>query len=404
MSLDYGRHMLAIPGPSVVPDRVLQAMHQPAPDIYGGRMEDITLQVIDDLKTLACTKQNVALYIANGHGVWEAAIVNVIAPGDKILSLASGRFGTGWAGAARDLGAQTQMLNWGPRRGMDLNDVRQALEVDKNHEIKAITCTQVDTSSSFKYDIKALRDVMDAAGHPALLMVDCVASLGCDHFEMDKWGVDVMLAASQKGLMTPPGTGFVFFSDKANEARQKLENVSPYWDWVPRSNPEIYYQRFFGTAPTHHLFGLHQALEIILREEGLEHVWQRHKTHASAIWAAFEIWSQEGVVSLNVENPDERSSAVTCARIDGQKGTLIRKWLSDNFGLTLGVGMGMTEPGDPELDSYFRIGHMGHLNPHMLLGTLSSIETAFTAHNIPHGSGGVQAAGKICADCAGGLS
>lgn len=392
MTLANGRPMLAIPGPSVIPDRVLQAMHQPAPNIYGGMMEDLTNQVLTDLKTVARTTQNVALYICNGHGVWEAALANVIAPGDKLLALSSGRFGHGWGSIGKALGAEVIWLDWGPRKGLDLTELRAALLADKNKEIQFLTCTHVDTSSSLKYDIPAIRKLLDELDHPALLMVDAIASLACDRFDMDAWGVDVLVAACQKGLMTPPGLGIVYFNEKAADKRRALDVVSPYWDWTLRAAPEVFYHRFYGTSPTHHLFGLHEALQMIVHEEGLDQVWQRHETLAKAVWAAFDKWSEAGCISMNVANINERSVAVTSAKIEDRKAGPIRRWLPDNYGLTLGIGLAMAKPGDPEEDCYFRIGHMGHLNTHMLLGTLSTLQAAFLEFDVPIGHGAMDEA------------
>lgn len=401
MKLSNGRHMLAIPGPSIMPDRVLQAMHRPAPNIYSGLMEEITYSVIADLKRVACTKGDVAIYISNGHGVWEASLANVMNKGDKVLALASGRFGEGWAQVARRLGGDVQLLNYGVHKSFDEQELRDALIADKSHEIKLLITTHVDTSSSIRYDIPKIRAILDDVGHPALLMVDCIASLGCDRFEMDQWGVDVMIAASQKGLMTPPGIAFVFANEKAKALREGVENVSPYWDWKPRLKPQIFYQYYGGTAPTHHLFGLNEALKMILDEEGLENIWRRHEVLANAIWAAFDAWgnvpdSTEPAVTMNVTDPSLRSHAVTTAKISHQRATPMRIWLEESFGLTLGIGLGMAEMNDPEINSYFRIGHMGHLNAHMLLGTLSSVQAGLINFEIPHGNNAIENAALIC--------
>ena len=402
MTLSNGRHMLAIPGPSIMPDRVLQAMHRPAPNIYSGLMEDITYSVIVDLKKVARTKGDVAIYISNGHGVWEASLANVMNRGDKVLALASGRFGQGWAAVAKRLGGDVQLLDYGVHKSFDEQELRDALAADKFHEIKLLITTHVDTSSSIRYDITKIRGILDEVGHPALLMVDCIASLGCDRFEMDEWGVDLMIAASQKGLMTPPGIAFVFANEKAKAYRDKVTEVSPYWDWKPRLTPEIFYQYYGGTAPTHHLFGLTEALKMILQEEGLENIWRRHEVFANAIWAAFDAWGHvpgpdEPAVSMNVSDPSLRSHAVTTAKISNQRATPMREWLEENFGLTLGIGLGMAAPKDPEINSYFRIGHMGHLNAHMLLGTLSSIEAGLSKFDIIYGRNAIQNAADVCA-------
>ena len=223
-----------------MPDRVLQAMHRAAPNIYTGQLVEMTHGIVPDLKAVARTKHHVAMYIANGHGAWEAAVCNTLSPGDKVLVLATGRFALGWAEMAKPLGIDCQILDFGLRSTIDMAQVEEALAADKTHRIKAVLAVQVDTSTSVKNDVAKLRHAMDAAGHPALLMIDCIACLGCDKFEMDAWGVDVMVAGCQKGLMTPPGMSFVFFNDKADAARDTAKCVTNYWDWRPRINPEEY--------------------------------------------------------------------------------------------------------------------------------------------------------------------
>lgn len=396
MSLSNGRSYLAIPGPSVMPEAVLRAMHRSAPNIYEGELVDLTASLIPDLCHVAGTSHHVAIYIANGHGAWEASLANVLREGDKVLVPATGRFGHGWAEMARDLGIETKMVDFGRKSPMDVAKIGKILREDTEHTIKAVLATHTDTSSGVLNDIPALRAAMDAAGHPALLMVDCIASLGCDRFEMDNWGVDVMVAASQKGLMTPPGLGFVFFNDKAAAVRATMPRVSRYWDWTPRAKPDFLYQYFGGTAPTHHLYGLRVALDM-LKDEGMENVWRRHEVLARAIWAACDAWGQDGPLTLNVSDPAHRSRAVTSLRIGLPHGPKLRKWVEDQAGVTLGIGLGMFEKDDPKGLGFFRIGHMGHLNPGMVLGALGAIDAAFKAEDIPHGQGALEAATAVIA-------
>jgi alanine-glyoxylate transaminase/serine-glyoxylate transaminase/serine-pyruvate transaminase len=247
-----------------------------------------------------------------------------------------------------------------------------------------------------KNNVPGLRATMDAAGHPALLMVDCIACLGCDRFEMDEWGVDVMVAGCQKGLMTPPGMGFVFFNDKADRARESANCVTHYWDWRPRVNPTGFWQYFDGTAPTHHLYGLREALDMIF-EEGLEAVWARHARLARAVWAAFDAWGVAGPMELNVRDAGKRSHAVTAVRIGAPYGTALRTWVEETAGLTLGIGLGMETAEDPKSDGFFRLGHMGHVNAQMVLGALATIEAGLTAIGVPHGRGAVEAAAGVVA-------
>jgi alanine-glyoxylate transaminase / serine-glyoxylate transaminase / serine-pyruvate transaminase len=396
MSLAHGRPYLAIPGPSVMPEEVLRAMHRSAPNIYEGDLVALTDSLIPDLRRVARTEHATTFYIGNGHAAWEAALANVVAAGDRVLVPATGRFGHGWGDMAAGLGCDVQVIDFGKRSPFDLNRIEDALRADTDHRIKAVLASHVDTSSSVLNDIAGLRAALDAAGHPALLMADCIASLGCDRFEMDAWGVDVMVAASQKGIMVPPGLGFVFFGPRAAEARSKMERVSRYWDWVPRANPEFFFQYSGGTAPTHHLYGLRAALDMI-HAEGIEAIWARHDSLARAIWAACEAWGQGGPLELNIADAAHRSRAVTALRIGAPHGTALRKWTEHQAGVTLGIGLGMAEPGDPAWHGFFRIGHMGHVNAHMVMGALGAIQAGFMALDIPHGPGALDAAAGVMA-------
>ncbi|HSG56283.1 MAG TPA: aminotransferase class V-fold PLP-dependent enzyme, partial [Paracoccaceae bacterium] len=216
--------------------------------------------------------------------------------------------------------------------------------------------------------------------------------------EMDEWGVDVMVAGSQKGLMTPPGLGFVFFSDKADRARDRADCVTAYWDWRARMAPEHYYQYFCGTAPTHHLYGLRTALDMLVHEEGVEAAWARHARLARTIHAALDVWGQDGPVEMNIQDPAKRSHAVTSVRIGAPHGTALRDWLTEKAGVTLGIGLGMADPSDPAWHGFFRIGHMGHVNAHMVLGLLGTIEAGLTALRIPHGAGALEAAARVVSE------
>lgn len=391
-SLAHGRPYLAIPGPSVMPDRVLNAMHRAAPNIYAGALVEEVASLWPRLRAVAGTTAHVALYIVNGHGAWEAANANLFSRGDKALVLAVGRFGHGWAESVKGLGVEVDILDFGKSSPVDMARVEAALRADKDHRIKALLACQVDTSSSIKTDIPTLRRLLDDLGHPALLAVDCIASLGCDEYRMDDWGVDVTVAASQKGLMTPPGLGFVWFSDKARERCKSSDLRTPYWDWTPRAFGEEFWQHFCGTAPTHHLFGLFEALTMI-EEEGLPNIWARHRTLAGAVWAAFEAWGAGNpAIALNVANPSDRGWSVTAARIGGRDATRLREWCEKEAGVTLGIGLGMAPPNDPAWHGFLRVAHMGHVNAHMTLGVLGVMEAGLTALDIPHGGGALDAA------------
>jgi alanine-glyoxylate transaminase/serine-glyoxylate transaminase/serine-pyruvate transaminase len=394
----HGRPYLAIPGPSVMPDRVLAAMHRASPDIYSVEIRQMVGTIIEDLKKVARTKHDASIYICNGHGAWEAAIANCFSAGDNVVVLSTGRFGFGWAETGNRLGIDADILDFGLQTGIDLDKVADHLRSEKGKKAKAVLVAQTDTSSSVLTDIHPIRALLDDLDHPALLMVDCIASLATDRFEMDSWGVDVMVSASQKGLMTPPGMGFVWASPKARAARDAMVDTSPYWDWNPRFDPQDFYQYFCGTAPTHHLFGLREALDMLVVEQGMDATWARHEKIAHAVWAAFDVWSTKGAVRLNVADPARRSNAVTAASIDNGGAERLRSWVSDNAGLTLGVGLGMTEPDDPRSADFFRLAHMGHVNANMALGALATMDAGLKALNIPHGSGAIDAASKAFAD------
>ena len=397
MTLANGLHYLAIPGPSVMPERVLRAMHRAAPNIYEGQLIEMTESLVPDLKAVARTSQNMAMYISNGHGAWEAALSNVLSRGDKVLVLATGRFGTGWGEMAAQLGAEVEVMDFGKQAPIDLARLAERLAEDKTHQIKAILSVQSDTSTGVKSDISAVGEVISATGHPALFMVDAICCLGCDRLEMDDWGVDVVVAGSQKGLMTPPGMSFVFFSEAADEVRETADCVTAYWDWRPRCNPDWYYQNFCGTAPTHHLYGLREALDMIIHEEGIEAVWRRHAVLARAIWAAADAWAADGPLRINVADPEVRSNAVTCFSVGAPNGTALRDWVTANAGITLGIGLGMAPPGHPEGHGYFRIGHMGHVNAQMVMGVLGAIDAGLKALAIPHGGVALEAATAVMA-------
>ena len=242
-----------------------------------------------------------------------------------------------------------------------------------------------------KNDVQAVREALDETGHPALLMVDCIACLGCDEFHMDDWGVDVMVTGSQKGLMTPPGCGFLFYNEKADYVRETANCVTSYWDWRTRTDPDLFYLYFCGTAPTNHLYGIREALDMI-EEEGRNHIWARHETLAQSVWAAVEHWGKAGEVALNIAERAARSHAVTTVHLTKGKSVALQDWCRDTAGLTLGLGLGMEDP-----DQYFRIGHMGHVNAQMVLGALATIEAGLKAVGIAHEAGGAAVAAEALA-------
>jgi len=388
MTVRAGREFLAIPGPTTVPDEVLAAMHRPAVDIYSGSLVEVTMGLLEDLRLLFRTKGRTYIYAANGHGAWEAALTNVLSRGDKVLVLESGRFATGWGEMAARLGAEVEVLAGSYSRAVRPADVETRLAADKGHTIKAILVVQIDTASGVVNDIAAIGRAIRASGHPALLMVDVVASLACMPFEMDAWGVDVAVAGSQKGLMTPPGLGFVAAGERAVVAHKRAGLVTPYWDWTFREGEE-HYQKYCGTPPEHMLFGLRKAIDMI-KAEGLERVFERHRLLAGATQSAVAVWAEGKMLSFNVADPAERAPSVTTILWNSAQGGRDLKafvaYARDRCGVVLGTGIGALN------SRAFRIAHMGHANAPMVLGTLGVVETALGALGVPHGSGGVQAA------------
>lgn len=397
MTLAHGRPYLAIPGPSVMPDRVLAAMHQASPNIYEGDLHAMVDTLWPDLRAVAGTSGNVAGYIGNGHATWEAANTNMFSRGERALVLATGQFGLSWANSARAVGIDVQVLDFGKSTPADMAQVQAALRADVGGRIKAVLTTQVDTASTIRTDIAALRAAIVGAGHPALLAVDCIASLGCDEYRMDDWGVDVTVAASQKGLMTPPGMGFVWFNEKARAACLASDLRTPYWDWTPRADATEFWQLWNGTAPTHHLFGLRAALDMI-NEEGLPQIWARHDVLARTVWAAFDHWSADHpAIGLNVANAANRGRSVTAARFGAPHATRLRSWCEHKAGVTLGIGLGMAAPDDPAYHGFLRVAHMGHVNAHMTLGALAVMQAGMMALGIDHGPGALDAAAGVVA-------
>ncbi|MGA9955834.1 MAG: aminotransferase class V-fold PLP-dependent enzyme [Bradyrhizobium sp.] len=385
MVVRAGREFLAIPGPTTVPDEVLRAMHRPAIDIYSSEMVELTEGLLRDLGRLFATTGRCYIYISNGHGAWEATISNVLSRGDKVLVLESGRFAVVWGNAAAAMGADVEVLKGDWRRAVRPAEVEARLRQDKDHKIKAILVAQIDTASGVCNDIEAIGTAIKSTGHPALFLVDTVASLGCMPFEMDAWGIDVAMSGSQKGLMTPPGLSFCAANDRAQEIHKKANLRTPYWDWTEREGTE-HYRKYGGTAPMHLLFALRQAIDMI-DEEGLENVFLRHRLLAEAVRSAVSVWAEGQVLSFNVAEAAERSNTVTTVLMaDSHNPAALQRYCKEKCGVVLGIGIG-------ELTGQaFRIAHMGHVNAPMMLGTLGVIEVALKALGIPHGEGGVEAA------------
>ena len=387
MAVAQGRDFLAIPGPTEIPDQVLNAMHRPAIDIYSGSLVDVTDDCLLALKKVFRTDGQVYIYAANGHGAWEAALSNTLSRGDQVLVLESGLFAQTW-GASGDLqGLVTVPVKSDWRSAVDYENASRILKEDKNHRIKAVLMAQVDTASGVANDVPRIRQIMDESNHPALLMVDCIASLGTMPFAMDEWGVDVALAGSQKGLMLPPGLSFVAANQRAKANHTNADLRTHYWDWTFRDGPE-HYMKYCGTPPEHLIFGLHCALGMLL-EEGLESAFERHRLLAESVRAAVQAWGTQGLMELNIIAPQARANSVTAIRLaDDKDPQMLLNWCESQAAVKLGITIGELA------NKGFRIGHMGFVNAPMVMGVLGVIETAMHALQWPAGSGGVTAAAR----------
>ncbi len=386
--LSAGKEIVAIPGPSVVPDRVLNAMHRPMPDIYDGELLSVTDEVFDALPAIAGTTERALVTIGNGHSAWEMALTNTLSKGDRVIVLDCGRFAAIWGEMATFLGLDVELVESEPGRANDPDLFEARMRADTRHTFKAVLMAHVDTASSVRNDIPAFRRALDAAGHPALLMVDCIASMGCEPFHMDAWGVDLALAASQKGLMTPPGLGIVWPGARARAVHPNAGLRTRYWDWTYRTEEGPHYLRFCGTPPVQHLFGLREALRMI-DEEGLDVRWARHRVLGESIRAAVHAWSRPNGIAPYVLDESERSNAVTTVRCGDIDASELSRICKESFGVTLGVGIGQ------DAGSSFRIGHMGHVNPPMVLGVIGTIEAALTSMGHGPDRSGVAAAAAV---------
>jgi alanine-glyoxylate transaminase/serine-glyoxylate transaminase/serine-pyruvate transaminase len=390
MKLGQGNPIVAIPGPTILPERVRQVLAEPMPDIYSGPLLDISDRVLARLPGIAQTSGKVFVMTANGHGAWQMALSNLVSPGETVLVLESGRFAVVWGEYAKRLGVTVETVPCDFRSPVDVEAVAARLQHDQGGLIKAILVVQTDTASSVRNDIPAIRRAIDSAEHDALLMVDGIASLGCEEYEMDAWGVDVTIGATQKGLMCPPGVSFVWANDRAIETyRLLLQAGGPrvgYFDWESRIEPRYIYETFAGTPPIAHIRALDVALDLIEEEGGLAATWERHRVLADAVRAAVQAWSTDDGIDFNIVSPGHRSNSVTTVLTGGIDAVELRRRCNEEGGLTLGIGISDDPHGS------FRIGHMGHIDPPMILGALGTIEATMTAMAAPIGASGVAAA------------
>jgi alanine-glyoxylate transaminase/serine-glyoxylate transaminase/serine-pyruvate transaminase len=381
-----GRHFLQIPGPSNVPDRILRAMDHPTIDHRGPEFQRLGQSVLAGMRQIFGTEHPVIIYPASGTGAWEAALVNTLSPGDTVLMCETGQFATLWRRLAGRLGLEVIFIEGDWRRGADDAAIGRHLAADTQHRIKAVCVVHNETSTGAVTRIPKVRAAIDAAGHPALLMVDTISSLGSIDYRHDAWGVDVTVAGSQKGLMLPPGLSFNAISPKALAASATARMPRSYWDWQEMLTVNA--KGFFPYTPaTTLLYGLHEAIAMLL-EEGLPAVFARHERHARATRAAVAAWGLEVLCA----DPDEYSPALTAVHMpEGHSADAVRRVALERFNLSLGQGLGRLA------DRVFRIGHLGDFNDLMLLGTLGGVEMALGLAGAPVRAGGVQAAMAVLA-------
>ena len=376
-----GRHFLQIPGPTTVPDRVLRAMAQPVIDHRGPEFAKLATEVLEGLRPIFQTSGPVIIYPSSGSGAWEAAIVNTLSPGDRVLMFETGHFSQLWRQMAESLGLKIEYVpgNW--RRGVAPAEVEARLAADAQHTFKAVMVVHNETATGVTSRLPEIRRVMNRANHPALLIVDSISSLASIDYRHDEWGIDVTICGSQKGLMVPPGLSFHAISERALSANKSAKFPKSYWDWQPMLQQNR--AGFFPyTPPTNLLFGLREALHM-LQEEGLPNVFRRHQRHAEAARAAVRAWGLEIVCEEPLEYSGTTTAVFTPAGHDADR---LRKIILENFDMSLGAGLSKLA------GKVFRIGHLGHFNDLMLAGTLSGIEMGLRLAAVPHKSGGVMAA------------
>jgi len=376
-----GRHFLQIPGPSNTPDRVLRAMDYPTMDHRGPDFGKFGKQLLEKLRGIFKTAQPVIVFPASGTGAWEAALANTLSPGDRVLMCETGWFAHLWQELAGRLGLTPELIETDWRRGADVAAIEAVLREDKAHGIKAVCVVHNETSTGATSRIAAVRRAIDAAGHPALLLVDTISGLGSIDYRHDEWGVDVTVAGSQKGLMLPPGLSFNAISQKALKAAEGAKIPRSYWDWRPMLAANA--QGFFPSTPaTNLLYGLDAAVDMLM-EEGLDNVFARHDRFAEATRRAVRAWGLE----IQAQVPGEYSSVLTAVRLpEGHSANALRATILDKFNMSLGNGLGRLN------DRVFRIGHLGDFGPLQLVGTLGGVEMGLSAAGIPFTPGGVQAA------------
>jgi alanine-glyoxylate transaminase/serine-glyoxylate transaminase/serine-pyruvate transaminase len=376
-----GRHFLQIPGPTNTPDRVLRAMAAPTIDHRGPEFARLGMEILEAVKPVFGTAGPVVIYPSSGTGAWEAALVNTLSPGDRVLCFETGHFATLWQEMARGLGLEVRLVPGDWRHGVDPKAVADELDADPARAVKAVLVVHNETSTGVTSRVPEVREAMDSTGHPALLLVDTISSLGSMDYRHDEWGVDVTVAGSQKGLMLPPGLGFNAMSEKALAAARTARTATSFWSWGPMLAAN---ERgvFPYTPATNLLYGLREALRM-LEEEGLANVYARHRRHAEATRLAVRGWGLEVLCA----DEREHSGSLTAVMLpEGHDSDKIRALILDRYNMSLGAGLGRLT------GKIFRIGHLGDFNDLMLAGTLAGVQMGLVAAGVPIDTGGINAA------------
>ena len=389
-----GRHFLQIPGPTNVPDRILRAIDHPTIDHRGPEFGVLGKKCLAGMQKIFQTESPVIIYPASGTGAWEAALVNTLSPGDTVLMYESGQFATLWKNMALKLGFKPEFIEGDWRRAAVPEAIEKRLREDSGHAIKAVAVVHNETSTGCTARIPEIRAAIDRAAHPALLLVDTISSIGSVDYRHDAWGVDVTVGGSQKGLMLPPGLSFNALSAKALEAAKTSRSLKSFWGWdeMIAANKNGY---FPFTPATNLLYGLHEAIDMLVEEEGLANVFARHQRHAEATRRAVRRWAEAGAMEILCQDEREHSGALTAILLtQGHNADALRRVILENFDMSLGQGLGKMS------GKVFRIGHLGDFNDLMLMGTLSGVEMGFEVAGIPYAKGGAQAALDYLAECA----
>ncbi len=377
-----GRYFVQNPGPTNIPDRILEAFRRPAIDFADPVFIELSESVWEDLPEIFGGADAIVVLTTVGHGAWESALTNTLDPDDLVLIPDCGLFGRRWAMMARELGYRVKMTSGTMRDAINPDEIADILAADTAHEIRNVCVVHTETSTGAVADLQAIRAAIDSAEHPALYVVDAVCSLGTETLQMRDWGIDVVIAASQKGLMMPPGLSFCALSERALERNRASATPRFHLSWQPRFGKGHVYMRYGGTPPEQHMFALRESLDMIAESGGIEASIHRHSRWAAAVHAAVDGWAQRGPWEINIAEPAHRASAITCVRSEPIEANPLIAMARDRFRVSVGSGM-MTEMENRA----FRVGHLGDLNEPMLIGALGGLETAMTVLGLPHGDG-----------------